>query len=123
MSYLVSTLLFNRKSNKNNKLDNNDLKKYGIVNQPEVKFYKISDIIRAERIMNEVNTGNLVFLNISRINTYPDKRKKFLTALKLCAMESETTIKMISEDTLMVAPKTIPIQIRNLSPLKNEIEE
>ncbi|MHA1399437.1 MAG: hypothetical protein ACTSQE_03685 [Candidatus Heimdallarchaeaceae archaeon] len=88
--------------------------------QTEVRFYKLSDVVKAERIVNEVKTGNLIFLNIGRINPYPDRKKKFLTALKLCAAESQTTVRMISEDTIMVAPQTIPIQIRNLSPLEQD---
>jgi len=84
--------------------------------QPQVKFYRLSDVVNAEPIVEEVKTGNLVFLNIGKINPYPDRRKRFLTSLKFCASESFSTVRMVSEDTVMIIPSTIPIHIRNLGP-------
>lgn len=88
--------------------------------QPQLKFYRLSDVVNAERIVDEVKTGNLVFLNIGKINPYPDRRKRFLTSLKLCASESFSTVKMVSDDTVMIVPSDISIQVKNLSPLNKE---
>jgi len=83
---------------------------------PGVKFYSLIDIVKAENIMDEVKDGNLVFLNISRISAYPERKTEFLQSLKDTSAQLHATLKMVSEETLMVAPQSVPIEIRSLSP-------
>ena len=87
-----------------------------IQNAPGVKFYSLIDIVKAEHIMDEVQDGNLVFLNLSRISAYPERKTEFLQSLKDTSAKLHATLKMVSEETLMVAPKSVPIEIRSLSP-------
>ena len=112
-------MLFKKKQNPNEIIEEN----IGhIANSPiqntEVKFYSLLDIVKAERILAEVKTGNLIFLNIGKITPYPDRKRKFLESLKICSTESNAILKMVSDDTIMVAPPDIKIEIRSLSPLK-----
>ncbi|MHA1199742.1 MAG: cell division protein SepF [Candidatus Heimdallarchaeaceae archaeon] len=88
------------------------------VNQstPGVKFYSLIDIVKAELIMDEVKEGNLIFLNLSRISAYPERKSEFLQSLKDTSAQLHATLKMVSEETLMVAPQSVPIEIRSLSP-------
>ncbi len=89
-----------------------------IVNQtPGVKFYSLLDVVKTERIIDDVEKGNLVFLNISRISAFPERKRDFLKTLKSRSAELHATLKMVSEETVMVAPHTVPIEIRSLSPL------
>ena len=83
---------------------------------PGVKFYSLIDIVKAEQIMDEVKEGNLIFLNISRISAYPERKNEFLQSLKDTSAQLHATLKMVSEETLMVAPQSVPIEIRSLSP-------
>ncbi len=80
-----------------------------------VKFYNLLDFVQAEKIVDEVKKGNLIFLNIGRITPYPDRKKDFLESLKLCSDDSEATLRMVSDDTIMVAPSKMPIEVRALS--------
>lgn len=80
-----------------------------------VKFYSLIDIVKAEHIMDEVQEGNLIFLNISRISAYPERKNEFLQSLKETSAQLHATLKMVSEETLMVAPQSVPIEIRSLS--------
>lgn len=82
---------------------------------PGVKFYSLIDIVKAEHIMDEVKEGNLIFLNISRISAYPERKSEFLQSLKETSSQLHATLKMVSEETLMVAPQSVPIEIRSLS--------
>ena len=66
--------------------------------------------------MDEVKEGNLIFLNISRISAYPERKTEFLQSLKDTSAQLHATLKMVSEETLMVAPQSVPIEIRSLSP-------
>jgi SepF-like predicted cell division protein (DUF552 family) len=94
-----------------------------VVNQaPGVKFYSLLDVVRAERIVTEVEEGNLVFLNIGRITAFPERKKEFLQNLKDCSAQLHVTLKMVSEEIIMVAPSSVPIEIRSLSPVKIEEE-
>lgn len=89
-----------------------------IVNQtPGVKFYSLLDVVKTERIIDDVEKGNLVFLNISRISAFPERKRDFLKTLKAKSAELHATLKMVSEETVMVAPPSVPIEIRSLSPL------
>ncbi|MBY9000780.1 MAG: cell division protein SepF [Candidatus Heimdallarchaeota archaeon] len=89
-----------------------------IVNQPpSVKFYSLLDVVKTERIIEEVEKGNLVFLNIGRISAFPERKRDFLKTLKDRSSELHATLKMVSEETVMVAPHSVPIEIRSLSPL------
>ena len=85
-------------------------------NTPGVKFYSLIDIVKAEHIMDEVKEGNLIFLNLSRISAYPERKNEFLQSLKDTSAQLHATLKMVSEETLMVAPQSVPIEIRSLSP-------
>ncbi|MHA2357779.1 MAG: cell division protein SepF [Candidatus Heimdallarchaeaceae archaeon] len=85
-------------------------------------MYSLVDVARAERIVTEVEEGNLVFLNIGRITAFPERKKEFLQNLKDCSAQLHVTLKMISEETIMVAPSSVPIEIRSLSPVKIEEE-
>ncbi len=88
------------------------------VNQtPGVKFYSLLDVVKTERIIDDVEKGNLVFLNISRISAFPERKRDFLKTLKDKSAELHATLKMVSEETVMVAPPSVPIEIRSLSPL------
>lgn len=93
-------------------------------NQPaSVKFYSLVDIVHTDRIMGEIRQGNLVFLNIGRISSFPERKREFLRSLKEHSASLHATLKMVSEETIMVAPSTIPIEIRSLSPVNlNKIE-
>lgn len=82
---------------------------------PGVKFYSLQDFVKAERIFDEVSRGNLVFLNIERISNVPERKTEFLNSLKQYSSKINATIKMVSLETLMVAPETVPIEIRTLS--------
>ena len=89
-----------------------------IVNQsPGVKFYSLLDVVKTERIVEDVEKGNLVFLNIGRISAFPERKRDFLQTLKERSAELRATLKMVSEETVMVAPASVPIEIRSLSPL------
>ena len=89
-----------------------------IVNQPpSVKFYSLLDVVKTERIIDDVENGNLVFLNIGRIAAFPERKRDFLKTLKDRSSELRATLKMVSEETVMVAPPSVPIEIRSLSPL------
>lgn len=81
-----------------------------------VKFYSLQDIVKTDLIMAEVKEGNLIFLNISRISAYPERKSEFLQKLKKTSAELHATLKMVSEETLMVAPPSVPVEIRSLSP-------
>ena len=83
---------------------------------PGVKFYSLIDIVKAEHIMDEVKEGNLIFLNLSRISAYPERKSEFLQSLKDTSAKLHATLRMVSEETLMVAPKSVPVEIRSLSP-------
>ena len=87
-------------------------------NTPGVKFYSLIDVVQAERILSEVESGNLVFLNIGRIAAYPERKTEFLKNLKAISKQLRATLKMVSEETVMVAPSSVPIEIRSLSPEK-----
>ncbi len=87
-----------------------------IKNTPGVKFYSLIDIVKTDRIMSEVKEGNLIFLNLSRISAYPERKSEFLQSLKETSAQLNATLKMVSEETLMVAPQSVPIEIRSLSP-------
>ncbi|MCG3220227.1 MAG: cell division protein SepF [Candidatus Heimdallarchaeota archaeon] len=90
-----------------------------VVNSPPgVKFYSLIDVVQTERILSEVESGNLVFLNISRISAFPERKTEFLKNLKKSSAMLHATLKMVSEETVMVAPSTVPIEIRSLSPEK-----
>lgn len=82
---------------------------------PGVKFYSLQDFVKAERIFDEVSRGNLVFLNIERISNVPERKFEFLNSLKQYSSRINATIKMVSSETLMVAPETVSIEIRTLS--------
>lgn len=89
-----------------------------IVNQPPgVKFYSLLDVVKTERIVEDIEKGNLVFLNIGRISAFPERKRDFLQTLKERSVELRATLKMVSEETVMVAPASVPIEIRSLSPL------
>lgn len=81
----------------------------------KVKFYDVQDVINAKNVVDEAMDGNLIFLNVTKIARYPNKRISFLKALKLCAEERDTTLRKISEDTYMVAPNSLPIEIKTLN--------
>lgn len=85
----------------------------------KVKFYEVQDVINATHVVDEANKGNLIFLNINKISRYPEKRLSFLKALKLCADEQDTILKKVSDDTFMIAPNSLPIEIKPLNGLKN----
>ncbi|MCG3225593.1 MAG: cell division protein SepF [Candidatus Heimdallarchaeota archaeon] len=85
---------------------------------PGVKFYSLIDVVQTERILSEVESGNLVFLNIGRISAFPERKNEFLKNLKKSSAMLHATLKMVSEETVMVAPSTVPIEIRSLSPEK-----
>jgi len=87
-------------------------------NPPGVKFYSLIDVVQAERILSDVENGNLVFLNIGRISAFPERKTEFLKNLKETSAMLHATLKMVSEETVMVAPSTVPIEIRSLSPEK-----
>ncbi len=87
-----------------------------IQSTPGVKFYSLIDIVKAEHIMDEVKDGNLIFLNLSRISAYPERKSEFLQSLKDSSAKLHATLKMVSEETLMVAPQSVPVEIRSLSP-------
>jgi SepF-like predicted cell division protein (DUF552 family) len=84
---------------------------------PSVKFYSLLDVVKTERIIDDVKKGNLVFLNIGRISAFPERKRDFLKALKDKSAKLHATLKMVSEETVMVAPPSVPIEIRSLSPL------
>lgn len=97
-----------------------------IKNPPGVKFYSLIDVVQTDRIFSEVENGNLVFLNIGRIAAFPERKSEFLKNLKETSAMLHATLKMVSEETVMVAPSTVPIEIRSLSPEKldkNNTEE
>ena len=101
-----------------------------IANQPPgVKFYSLVDVVNTERILTEVEQGNLIFLNIGRIISFPDRKKEFLQSLKESSAQLHATLRMVSEETIMVAPQSVPIEIRSLTPVKmkdvqqGEVEE
>lgn len=81
-----------------------------------IKFYRLSDIVKTDRIMGEVNDGNLIFLNIGEILTYPDRKHSFLQALKTCSNDNNAFLRMVSDDTVMIAPPEMPIEINTLLP-------
>jgi len=83
---------------------------------PGVKFYSLQDIVKTELIMDEVKEGNLIFLNIGRISAYPERKNEFLQKLKTTSAKLHATLKMVSEETLMVAPASVPVEIRSISP-------
>ncbi|MCG3255565.1 MAG: cell division protein SepF [Candidatus Heimdallarchaeota archaeon] len=83
---------------------------------PGVKFYSLIDIVKTDRIMDEVKEGNLIFLNINRISACPERKNEFLQSLKKTSAELHATLKMVSNETLMIAPSTVPVEIRSLSP-------
>ena len=83
---------------------------------PGVKFYSLIDVVKTERIMDEVKEGNLIFLNINRISAFPERKSEFLKALKNNSAELHATLKMVSDETLMIAPASVPVEIRSLSP-------
>ncbi|MHA1952689.1 MAG: cell division protein SepF [Candidatus Heimdallarchaeaceae archaeon] len=85
---------------------------------PGVKFYSLVDVVQAERILSEVESGNLVFLNIGRISAFPERKTEFLKSLKETSRKLHATLKMVSEETVMVAPSSVSIEIRSLSPEK-----
>jgi SepF-like predicted cell division protein (DUF552 family) len=87
-------------------------------NPPGVKFYSLIDVVQTDRILSEVESGNLVFLNIGRISAFPERKSEFLRNLKETSAMLHATLKMVSEETVMVAPSTVPIEIRSLSPEK-----
>jgi SepF-like predicted cell division protein (DUF552 family) len=87
-------------------------------NPPGVKFYSLIDVVKTERILSDVENGNLVFLNIGRISAFPERKTEFLKNLKETSAMLHATLKMVSEETVMVAPSTVPIEIRSLSPEK-----
>ncbi|NPD89469.1 MAG: cell division protein SepF [Asgard group archaeon] len=90
-----------------------------VVNSPPgVKFYSLIDVVQTERILSEVENGNLVFLNIGRIAAFPERKTEFLKNLKATSKQLRATLKMVSEETVMVAPSSVPIEIRSLSPEK-----
>ena len=93
--------------------------------QPGVKFYSLQDIVKTDLIMEEVKDGNLIFLNIGRISAYPERKSEFLQKLKATSAELHATLKMVSEETLMVAPRSVPVEIRSISPstYKNTLKE
>ena len=107
----VANLIDNSK-NSNEKTDSSNSQK-SVVSQ--VKFYSLKDIVKAERILNEVSRGNLVFINISRISEYPTVRNSFLKELKDGSKEIHGTVKMVSDETIMIAPPTVAIEIKTLS--------
>jgi SepF-like predicted cell division protein (DUF552 family) len=92
-------------------------------NPPGVKFYSLIDVVQADRILNEVENGNLVFLNIGRIAAFPERKTEFLKNLKATSKQLRATLKMVSEETVMVAPSSVPIEIRSLSPEKLKEEK
>lgn len=83
---------------------------------PGVKFYSLIDIVKTDRIMDEVKEGNLIFLNINRISAFPERKTEFLQSLKKISTELHATLKMVSDETLMIAPASVPVEIRSLSP-------
>ena len=87
---------------------------------PGVKFFSLVDVVKTDRIMEEVEEGNLIFLNISRIASFPERKRDFLKSLKDQSSKLHATLKMVSEETVMVAPTTVPIEIRSLSPVRLE---
>ncbi len=87
-------------------------------NPPGVKFYSLIDVVQTDRILSEVESGNLVFLNIGRIAAFPERKSEFLKNLKETSAMLHATLKMVSEETVMVAPSTVSIEIRSLSPEK-----
>jgi SepF-like predicted cell division protein (DUF552 family) len=99
--------------------NNNSSEDSKIANKlPGVKFYSLVDVVRTDRIMNEVEEGNLIFLNIGRIASFPERKREFLKSLKKQSAELHVTLKMVSEETVMVAPNSVPIEIRSLSPVR-----
>lgn len=117
-------MVLKRLNSRNIKEESEEVK---IVNRPSgVKFYSIVDVVHTDRIMGEVKDGNLVFLNIGRIAAFPERKREFLQSLKEGSAALHATLKMVSEETVMVAPSTIPIEIRSLSPVrlnKKEMEK
>lgn len=85
---------------------------------PCVKFYSLVDVVKTDLIMEEVKEGNLIFLNIGRIASFPERKRDFLKSLKNRSAELHATLKMVSEETVMVAPNSVPIEIRSLSPVR-----
>ncbi|MHA1687101.1 MAG: hypothetical protein ACTSYD_11980 [Candidatus Heimdallarchaeaceae archaeon] len=85
----------------------------------KVKFYEVQDVINATHVVNEATEGNLIFLNINKISRYPEKRLSFLKALKLCADKQDTILKKVSDDTFMIAPNSLPIEVQALNGIKN----
>ena len=91
---------------------------FKVANEPPgVKFYSLLDVVKTKRIIDDVEKGNLVFLNIGRISAFPERKRDFLKNLKEKSSELRATLKMVSEETVMVAPSSVPIEIRSLSPL------
>ena len=105
-----------RETRQSNTSSKNEVKV--VNNTPGVKFYSLIDVVQAERILSEVESGNLVFLNIGRIAAFPERKIEFLKNLKERSKLLRATLKMVSEETVMVAPSSVPIEIRSLSPEK-----
>jgi SepF-like predicted cell division protein (DUF552 family) len=87
-----------------------------VAQPPGVKFYSLIDIVKTDRIMDEVKEGNLIFLNINRISAFPERKTEFLQSLKDTSTKLHATLKMVSDETLMIAPASVPVEIRSLSP-------